>query len=130
MPVPAKPAATTPEDDRNVWATKDDDCTVVQCLMLACMSRELQNRFEIHNDRDMIPEMDALYKLNAGSERYEVMKTMMEYKMVEGSSVGEHVVKLIGYAERLKTLEFLIPPALAVDMLLASLPPRLMTVLS
>jgi hypothetical protein len=29
-PLPAKPAATAPEDEQNVWATKDDDCNLVQ----------------------------------------------------------------------------------------------------
>ena len=78
--------------------------------MLSCMSPELQKRFEFHKPRDMIRELDALYKETARSERFDIMKTMMECKMAEGSSVGEHVVKMIGYAERLKTLEFPIPP--------------------
>ena len=60
---------------------------------------------------------------NARSECYDVINTMMECKMAEGSSVGEHMVNMIGYAERLKTLEFPIPPAHMMDMLLASLPP-------
>src|SRR6266536_3387448 len=50
------------------------------------------------------------------------MKALMECKMAEGSSVGEHVVKMIGYAERLKTLEFPLPPGHMMDMLLSSLP--------
>ncbi|XP_073351822.1 uncharacterized protein [Aegilops tauschii subsp. strangulata] len=43
--------------------------------------------------------------------------------MAEGSSVGEHVVKMIGYSERLKALEFPLPPGHMMDMLLSSLPP-------
>jgi hypothetical protein len=46
--LPAKPAARAPEDEQNVWATKDDDHNLVQCLMLACMSARLQKRFEFH----------------------------------------------------------------------------------
>lgn len=122
-PLPAKPAESAPEDEQNVWATKDDDYNLVQCLMLACMSPELQKRFEFHNACDMIRELDALYKQKARSERFDIMKTVMECKMAEGSSVGEHVVNMIGYAERLNNLEFPIPPAHMMDMLLASLPP-------
>ena len=119
----AKPAADAPEDEQNVWTTKDDDHNLVQCLMLACMSARLQKCFEFHNARDMIQELDALYKETARSECFDIMKTVMDCKMAEGSSVGEHVVKMIGYAERLKTLEFPIPPAHMMDMLLSSLPP-------
>ena len=104
--LPAKPAVEAPEDEQNVWATKDDDHNLVQCLMLACMCLGLQKRFEFHKARDMIRELDALYKETAKSERYDIMKALMDCKMAEGSSVGEHVVKMIGYSERLKALEF------------------------
>ena len=52
----------------------------------------------------MIKDLDALYKFNARSERFDIMKMMAETKMAEGSSVGEHVVNMIGYAERLALL--------------------------
>ena len=122
-PLPPKPAETAAADIQNVWATKDDDYNLVQCLMLSCMSAELQKRFEFHNSFDMIKDLDALYKETARSERFDIMKAVMDCKMAEGSSVGEHVVKMIGYTERLKTLEFPIPPAHMMDMLLSSLPP-------
>jgi hypothetical protein len=67
-PLPAKPAETAPKDEQNVWATNDDDHNLVQCLMLACMSPELQKRFEFHKAHDMIRELDALYKETASSE--------------------------------------------------------------
>ena len=60
------------------------DCTMVQCLMLTCMIPELQKCFELQSAHDMIKAMDALYKINARSERYEIMKTMIECKMAEG----------------------------------------------
>jgi hypothetical protein len=120
--LPVKPAATAPEVEQMVWATKDDDYNLVQCLMLACMSPELQKCFEFHNSRDMIRELDALYKETARSEWFDIMKAVIDCKMAEGSSVGEHVVEMIGYTERLKTIEFPISPAHMMDMLLSSLP--------
>ena len=42
--------------------------------------------------------------------------------MAEGSSVGEHVVKIIVYSESLKALEFPLPPGHMMDMLLSSPP--------
>ena len=68
----------------------------------------------------MIRELDALYKETAKSERYDIMKALMECKMAEGSSVGEHVVKMIGYSERLKALEFPLSPGYMTDMLLTT----------
>src|SRR3954468_21190813 len=127
--LPAKPAADASEDEQNVWATQDDDHNAVQCLMLACMSPELQKRFEFHKPRDMIRELDALYKETARPERFDIMNILMNLKMAEGGSVGEHIVKMIGYVERLKTLEFPIPASHMMDMMLSSLP-RLTTVLS
>ena len=79
--LPAEPAADAPEDEQNVWATKDDDHNLVQCLMLACMSPGLQKRFEFHKPHDMIRELDALYKETARSERFDIMRTLMECKM-------------------------------------------------
>src|SRR3990170_8540404 len=121
--LPAEPVADAPEDECNVWATKDDDHNLVQCLILACMSPGLQKCFEFHKPPDMIRELDALYKETAKSERFDIMKALMECKMAVGSSVGEHVVKMIGYAERIKALEFPLPNGHMMDMLLSALPP-------
>jgi hypothetical protein len=43
--------------------------------------------------------------------------------MKEGSSTSEHIVKLVGYVDRLASVEFGIPPTLGTDIVLASLPP-------
>lgn len=44
--LPSAPAVDASQDDKNVNATKVDDHTTVQCLMLRCMDIELQKRFE------------------------------------------------------------------------------------
>src|SRR3954470_7860924 len=43
--------------------------------------------------------------------------------MAEGSSLSEHVIKLVGYVHRLSALGFVIPMTLDTDILLASRPP-------
>jgi hypothetical protein len=45
--------------------------------------------------------------------------------MAEGASVGEHMIKMLGYGTRLAALGFPIPEALGTDLVLASLPPVL-----
>ena len=43
--------------------------------------------------------------------------------MAESGSISEHVIKLVGYTQRLNALGFAIPTTLVTDILLASLPP-------
>jgi hypothetical protein len=122
-PLPEPPVATATDDEKNVYATIIDDSTAVQCLMLACMDPELQKRFENSGAFDILQMLKAMYQKQARTERYEITKLFWECKMAEGSSVSEHVVKMVGYATRLESLGFAIPEALGTDILLASLPP-------
>ena len=45
-PLPVASTAEATVEKQNVYQTKLDDCTAVQCLMIACMESELQGRFE------------------------------------------------------------------------------------
>src|SRR3954466_15419220 len=91
--------------------------------MLTCMDTELQKRFVNFTVVDMVTQLNALYRKHARTERYEVTKQLWECKMPEGSSLSEHMIKLVGYAQRLNALGFVIPMTLGTDILLASLPP-------
>src|SRR4051812_21505219 len=71
----------------------------------------------------MVTQLNTLYLKQARTERYEITKQLSECKMEEGSSISEHVIKLVGYAQRLSALGFAIPTTLRTDILLASLPP-------
>ena len=53
-----------------------------------------------------------------------VMRVMaVNYKMEEGSSVSEHVLKMSGHANKLHSLGIVIPNALGIYRVLQSLPP-------
>ena len=73
----------------------------------------------------MVIQLNVLYLKQARTERYEITKQLWECKMAEGSSLSEHVIKLVGYAQRLSALGFVIPMTLGTDILLASRPPVL-----
>jgi hypothetical protein len=47
----------------------------------------------------------------------------VETKLAEGAPVGPHVIKMVGHTQRLEKLGFPIGPELAIDFILASLPP-------
>ncbi|XP_044365028.1 uncharacterized protein [Triticum aestivum] len=55
-------------------------------------------------------------------ERYEITKALLKCKMAEGSSVSQHLVKLVGYMWRLEALGTPIPAWLCTDLILLSLP--------
>src|SRR3954470_19453501 len=115
-PLPVAPAENASQDDKNVYATKVDDHTAVQCLMLTCMDTELQKRFENFAVFDMVTQLNALYRKQARTKRYEITKHLWECKMAEGSSISKHVIKLVGYARRLSALGFAIPMTLGTDI--------------
>src|SRR3954463_9803166 len=125
--LPAAPTEDASQDDKNVYATKVDDHTAVQCLMLMCMDTELQKHFENFTIFDMVTQLSALYQKQARTERYKITKQSWECKMAKGGSISDHVMKLVGYAQRLSALGFVISMTLVTDILLASRP-RLTTV--
>ena len=50
-------------------------------------------------------------------------KAFAETKLAEGALVGLHVIKMVGYTQRLEKLGFPLGQELATDFILASLPP-------
>jgi hypothetical protein len=52
-----------------------------------------------------------------------VSKAFFESKLAEGVVVGPHVIKMVGYTQRLEKLGFPLGQELATDFILASLPP-------
>ncbi|CAD6255407.1 unnamed protein product [Miscanthus lutarioriparius] len=66
---------------------------------------------------------DADLETQARTERFNVSKAFAETKLAEGAIVGPHVIKMVGYTQRLEKLGFPIGPELATDFILASLPP-------
>src|SRR3954468_11823941 len=91
--------------------------------MTACMESELQGWFENTDPHLIIQELDALYAKHARTEWYEVTHALWNCKMKEGSPVSEHVIKIMGFGQRLTQLGFPIPESLGTDIVLMSLPP-------
>ena len=86
------------------------------------MDTQLQKCFDNFTVFDMVTQLNALYLKQARTEHYEIMKQSWECKMTEGGSISEHVIKLVGYAQRVSALGFVIPMTLGTDILLASCP--------
>ena len=64
-PLGAKPAAGATPDVMNVWQSKADDYSIVQCAMLYGLESGLQRRFERHGAYEMFQELKLIFQANA-----------------------------------------------------------------
>ena len=89
-PLGARPAAGATLDVVNVWQSKADDYSIVQCAMLYGLEPGLQRRFERHGAYEMFQELKLIFQENAWIERYEVSNKFYSRKMEENSYVSEY----------------------------------------
>jgi hypothetical protein len=69
----------------------------------------------------MIEGLRGLFENQARTERYNISKSLFACKLVEGSPISPHVIKMIGYVETLEKLGSKLKPDLAIDVILQSL---------
>ncbi|KAI4338351.1 hypothetical protein L6164_016690 [Bauhinia variegata] len=71
---------------------------------------------------DMFGHLKKLYEGQAHHERYDVSKALFRCKLLEGSLVRPHVLKMIEYLESLERFGAPLGQELAIDLILQSLP--------
>ncbi|KAK8715427.1 hypothetical protein V6N13_042761 [Hibiscus sabdariffa] len=120
--VPNDPGPSVSRADKDKFKKHMDDMVDVGCLMLATMTPELQKQHENMVAYEMIQNLKEIYEGQARQERYETSKALFQCKMSEGSSVGAHVIKMMGYIQTLEKLGFALNDELATDVILQSLP--------
>ncbi|KAG8491316.1 hypothetical protein CXB51_014460 [Gossypium anomalum] len=92
--------------DKDAYKKHINDILDIGCLMLAIMTPELQKRHENMVAYDMIQHLKELYEGQTRQEKYDTSKALFRCKMMEGTPVGTHVLKMIGYIESLEKLGF------------------------
>ena len=122
-PLGAKPTAGATPDVMNVWQSKADDYSIVQCAIIYDLESGLQRRFERHGAYEMFQELKLIFQENARIERYEVSNKFYSCKMEKNSSVSEHILRMSGYHNHLTQLRVNLPDDSAIDRVLQSLPP-------
>ncbi|KAK9003614.1 hypothetical protein V6N11_084253 [Hibiscus sabdariffa] len=120
--VPNDLGRNAPRADKDKFKKHMDDMLDVGCLMLATMTPELQKQHEDMVAYEMIQNLKEIYEGQARQERYETSKALFQCKMSEGSPVGAHVIKMMGYIQTLEKLGFALNDELAIDVVLQSLP--------
>ena len=122
-PLGDPPALPALQDDLNVWQTRADDYSLVQCGMLYSLEPGLQKRFEHHGAYEMFEELKLVFQAHARVERYDISDKFYSCKMEENSSVSEHILKMSGLHNRMTQLNINLPDEAVIDRILQSLPP-------
>src|SRR3954467_2569253 len=64
-PLGARPATDATDDVKNVWKSKADDYSILECVMLYGLEPGLQRRFEHHGAYEMFQELKLILQANA-----------------------------------------------------------------
>jgi hypothetical protein len=89
----------------------------VNCLMLSIMPTKLPKQYEDTNVHTMIVGLHDIFMNQARVERYGISKSL-SCKVTKGSTIGPHVINMMGYIEILGVLGFALLYELAMDVIL------------
>ena len=107
-------------DAFNKWHEADE---MAKCYIMASMNNVLQKQYQgLVTTKDMMLHLKEMFREQSRSARQTAMKNLMSTKMVEGTPVREHVLKMISFINELDMLGAEIDSETQVDVILASLP--------
>ena len=90
---------------------------------MASMTNVVQKQCQgLVTAQDMMPHLKEMFGEQSRSAWQTAMKNLMSTKMVEGTPVWEHVLKMISFINELDMLGAEIDSETQVDAILASLP--------
>lgn len=95
-PLGDAPPAMATQDFSNVWQSRKDDYSLVQCAVLHGLEPGLQRHFECHGAYEMFRELKFNFEKNARIERYETSDKFYACKMEENSSVVNTCSECLG----------------------------------
>ncbi|KAG6531274.1 hypothetical protein ZIOFF_005078 [Zingiber officinale] len=112
----------TEEEKITLQKWRDDDLKV-KYYMIASMSDELQKQYKnLSHAYEIHVRLDKLYGAKSRIRRYQILGDLIQTRMIEGSSVHDHVVKMINMVEKLEDLGIGMDSHLYIDLILQSLP--------
>lgn len=121
-PLPNPPSETATAAQQNAYRKLFEEQEKIAMLMMSSMTPSLMKQFEDQTAYDMITELKNMFQKQAHLELFETQKLLHTCKMQEGTSVSSHVLKMKSYIDRLERLGTPLPPLLAVNTILGSLP--------
>ncbi|KAJ8771003.1 hypothetical protein K2173_023328 [Erythroxylum novogranatense] len=114
--LPPEPAQDAANEDWVYYQRHIDDNVQVTCVMLASMSLELQKQHENMNAREMLLHLQELFGAHSRVERFEAARALFQCRMAPGSSVQLHVLRMIGYIEKLGQLGYDLDLESSIDL--------------
>jgi hypothetical protein len=103
---------------RNEYQCHVDDDEHAAYVMLIIMSFEFKKQHENMDVHTTIMHLKEFFDETSKTERYETSNELFRYKMIKGSSMNTHVLKMIGYIKILGQLDFFMDHELNVDLVL------------
>ena len=119
---PEKPADATEEEIKayDKWVKADE---MARCYILASMANVLQHQHQsMVSAYDMLESLKEMFGEQNRAAKQTAMKTLLTTRMVEGSSVREHILKMISLLNELEILGANIDKESQVEMVLQTLP--------
>ncbi|GAV59375.1 UBN2_2 domain-containing protein, partial [Cephalotus follicularis] len=101
-PMPAQPAEDASTEDHVIYKKWVADEKKVRSYLMASMSNALQVQHESMRDsKEILLYLRELYGETSRNAQFQLTAELYGTKMVEGSSVNDHVFKMINAIERL-----------------------------
>src|SRR3954471_15083126 len=89
-PLRASPVDDAPDEEKNVFLTRQEDHSLVHCGILYGLKPELRKRLENNTTYDTMRELKMIFDCHAIVEIYEASKKFFRCMMEEHSSLSEH----------------------------------------
>ncbi|KAL0458382.1 UNVERIFIED_CONTAM: hypothetical protein Slati_0465400 [Sesamum latifolium] len=119
----ALPEQSTHEE-RLTFEKWHEDNRKVRSIVLESMTNDIQKQYDRHDDvQSIMLCMSQIYAVLDRHIRYAATKAFFGTKMIEGSSVQEHGVKMLSLVEKLKDLKADLAKETYIDVILQSLSP-------
>ena len=110
------------EEQRNAFDKWHEVDEMAKCYILASMTNVLQKQCQgLVTAKDMMFHLKEMFGEQSRSARQTAMKKLMSTKMVEGTPVREHVLKMISFINELDMLGAEMDAETKVDAILSSL---------
>ncbi|GAV66178.1 hypothetical protein CFOL_v3_09688 [Cephalotus follicularis] len=104
-PMPALPVEDASIEDRAIYKKWVADEKKVRSYLMASMSNALQVQHEsIRDSREILLHLRELYGETSRNARFQLAAELCVTKMAEGSSVNDHVLKMINAIKCLAAL--------------------------
>ncbi|XP_077249088.1 uncharacterized protein LOC143888515 [Tasmannia lanceolata] len=121
--VPELPGPEAPQDVRDRATKWHEDDQMAKCYILWSMSNvSQQQHVGMASSMDIMHNLREMFGQQNRSSRQIAIKGLISTKMVEGTLVRDHMLKMMGYVNELEVLGAMLDGESQVDMVLASLP--------